>query len=173
MWLIIERTSLRVSNAPNKTPLPPPPTAPTVEHASAATSTEKHIDDILEAMPEFHDVLAEMVVTDPNATVHGGKYKCNHCIIIRRKMRDEEEVTEDGTKLLHCGCSQNKAVAEWMFKKKGLIGRVTNVRELMSLSEQEWFKFDHIMGGLIGYNTTWLLDDKALKAGLQAALDRL
>ena len=173
MWLIIGRLSSRVSNAPDKILPPPPPIAPVVEPAPPATSTDKDIDDILEAMPEFHSVLAEMVVTDTNATIHGGKYKCNHCIIIRKKMRDEEEVTEDGTKLLHCGCSRNKAVAEWMLKKKGLIGRVTNVRELMSLSEQEWFKFDHIMGGLIGYDTTWLLDDKAFKAGLQAALDRL
>ena len=122
-------------------------------------------------MKEYHELMGEMVI---HGVVAGGKYKCNHCTVIRKNMSvDRPAVSEDGVPLLDCGCSRNKGVAEKKLVKMGIIGRVNNRRSLHSLSEQKWFKMDHVMGALFGYNTTWLLDPKIMKEGLLKVAEKI
>ena len=133
-----------------------------------------NVDEELEKMPEYHEILVGMIMSNKGAVVGGGKYKCNHCTINRKNIgTDRPSISETGVPIMDCGCSRNKVVAEKVLVNRGIIGRVGNERVLHSLSEVEWYKVDHIMGALFGYNTTWLLDPKIMKEGLLKAAQEL
>jgi hypothetical protein len=42
---------------------------------------------------------------------------------------------------------------------------------LRDLSFNEWYKLNHVMAALFGFNKSLLLDPQTMKAGLQAAAD--
>ena len=44
---------------------------------------------------------------------------------------------------------------------------------MYSISDKEWFKMDHIMASLLGYDTSWLMYKEAMIAGLEAKLAEL
>jgi hypothetical protein len=119
----------------------------------------------------FNAVLAEMVVQKGH--IHGGKYKCHHHIVNRVHMGEAKTAEDGATRLMDCGCTEEKAVAEWCLKKRETIGRVYDDRDLWTLSQTEWYKLDHVMGNLFGYSTNWLLDKEAMKTGLKEALRKL
>lgn len=118
-------------------------------------------------MPEYQERLQELLI---RKGLHGGKYRCNHCHLIRKSLAKEVENTDW---VLDCGCSKQKGVVEAILVEKGIIGKEVNDKGLQSLTEGEWAKLDHIMASLFGYDTTWLLDSKLMKKGLLAAAARL
>ena len=56
---------------------------------------------------------------------------------------------------------------------KGVLGQYKENRELYSISDKEWFKMNHIMASLLGYDTSWLMYKEAMIAGLEAKLAEL
>jgi len=97
-----------------------------------------------------------------------GEYKCTHCRNNKTKLIDRDL---RGSEII-CGCTKNKAVCEALLVKKGILVS-GNDQILRDLSWSEWYKLDHIMAALFGYNTSWLLDASIMKAGLQAAINNL
>ena len=79
---------------------------------------------------------------------------------------------EPGWKMI-CGCSQEKGVAELLLMDRGILDVRNEDPSLRTLSKEEWFKLDHIMASLFGYNTSWLLDPMKMKTGLLAAYNKL
>ena len=68
---------------------------------------------------------------------------------------------------LECGCGEEKAVCELLLMEREILGKdIDNGVALRSLTKGEWFKLDHVMGALFGFNTSWLWDKEAMKAGL-------
>jgi hypothetical protein len=118
-------------------------------------------------MPEYQRRLQELLI---RKGIYGGKYRCNHCHLIRKSLTKE---VENNSWILDCGCSMQKGVVEAILVEKGVIGKEVDDKGLQSLTEGEWAKLDHIMASLFGYNTSWLLDPEKMKEGLLAAAARL
>ena len=85
---------------------------------------------------------------------------------------------DDG--ILACGCSTLKAVAEQALKEKLILGQPefaqldrADMEVRRSLSMYDWKKQWWTMYNLFGFNPAWLLDDRIMKEGLQAAADRI
>jgi len=78
-----------------------------------------------------------------------------------------------GNEFLECGCTKNKGVCEKLLLDRGILGTDVENEELQSLSDKEWFKLDHVMAALFGYNTSWLMNKEVMIAGLEAKLAEL
>jgi hypothetical protein len=98
--------------------------------------------------------------------------QCNHCRI-NKKRKDWEVKKALGNEFLECGCSKNKAVCEQLLMDRGIIGKELENKDLKTLADKEWFKLDHVMGNLFGFNTNWLMDKEVMIAGLEAKLAQL
>ena len=121
----------------------------------------------LEQRPQFVEVLERMQITKGNKA---GEHKCSHCKFIKKAMMDSNP--EPGWKMI-CGCSQEKGVTELLLIDRGILDVRNEDPSLRTLSKEEWFKLDHIMASLFGYNRSWLLDPMEMKAGLLAAYNKL
>jgi hypothetical protein len=85
----------------------------------------------------------------------------------RTLVRSAQYLTE-----IICGCTKNKAVCEaLLIQREILVGG--NDPIFRDLSFNEWYKLDHVMAALFGFNTSWLLYPQIMKAGLQAAADSI
>ena len=149
------------------------PCTPSTQSISSSESSSSEEDSSeedpdafeFESLPEFKAVLKTLKLGKGR---FAGHYKCIHCRNNRKKLAARDlEVSE-----IICGCTKNKAVCEaLLIKREILIGG--NDQILRDLSFNEWYKLDHIMGALFGFNTSWLLDPQIMKAGLQAAADSI
>jgi hypothetical protein len=100
---------------------------------------------------------------------------CHHCLKACAKERKNFKHRGDfGNECLECTCTKNKGVCEQLLVDRGILGKdVGDGLECRSLSDREWFKVDHIMCQLFGFNTNWLLDRDVFVAGLEAKLLQL
>jgi len=98
--------------------------------------------------------------------------QCHHCYLIRKKKNwDTRRVL--GKEFLECECSKNKADCEKLLVERNILGKELEHFNLKSLSDKEWFKLDHVMSALFGYNTSWSMDKDIMIAGLEAKLIEL
>jgi hypothetical protein len=125
------------------------------------------IEDQLVQMSEYQAKVADLIIRKGN---HRGKFRCNHCHLIRKSLGREEK---DSEWVLDCGCSKEKGVVEAILVERIIIGKGVEDKGLQSLTEGEWARMDHIMAALFGYNSTWLLKPELMKAGFLAAIARL
>jgi hypothetical protein len=141
------------------TPIVPPPAT------SPAQSTQSTPSPEFESFSRFKKVLESLMLVKGH---FAGQFKCSHCRNIRKKLVARNL---EGSEII-CGCTKNKAVCEALLIERGiLVGG--NDQILRDLSFGEWNKPDHVMAALFGFNTSWLLDPQIMKAGLQAAADRI
>ena len=144
-----------------------PPTPSTQSISSSEEDSDEEDSDAFEfeSLPEFKAVLKTLKLGKGPFVGH---YKCTHCRNNRKKLaaRDLE-----GSEII-CGCTKNKAVCEaLLIQREILVGG--NDQILRDLSFNEWYKLDHIMAALFGFNTSWLLDPQIMKTGLQSAADSI
>ena len=133
------------------------------------------MSNLCHALPRF-DQLLEMLKVTKGASK--GEYRCWHCKVNRKNAMAKPSERPGGT--LACGCDALKAVAEQALKEKLILGQPefaeldpADAQVRRSLSVYDWNKYWWIMYNLIGFTPAWLLDDKVMKAGLQAAADRI
>jgi len=133
------------------------------------------MSNLCATIPRF-DQLLEMLKVTKGA--FEGEYKCWHCKVNKKNDMVKASEREDGT--LACGCDALKAVAEQALKEKLILGQPefaelepADAQVRRSLSLYDWKKYWWIMYNLFGFTPVWLLDDKVMKAGLQAAADRI
>jgi hypothetical protein len=69
-----------------------------------------------------------------------------HCNVNRKHKTPHQK----GKEYLECGCSMNKGVAEQLLLNMGVIGKDIGDDDLVTLSDTEWYKMDHVMGSLFG-----------------------
>ena len=120
--------------------------------------------------PEFKEVLEKLKVS--KGPLKNESRKCYHCRQNKKPTQIRGKRSEAPS--IECGCSENKAVCEFLLVKMGILGKdVGNDVELRSLTEAEWYKVDHIMGALFGFNTSWLWNKEAMKARLPAKAESI
>ena len=145
--------------------IPPTPSTQSISSPESSSSEEDSDAFQFESLPEFKAVLKTLKL---GKGPFAGHYKCTHCRNNRKRLaaRDLE-----GSEII-CGCTKNKAACEaLLIRREILIGG--NDQILRDLSFNEWYKLDHIMAALFGFNTSWLLDPQIMKARLQAAADSI
>jgi len=120
----------------------------------------------------FKKIVESLVVTTKNTSL-GVVKQCPHCKLIRKKRKDLRVKGKHGNEFLECGCTKNKGVCEKLLLDRGILGTDVENEELQSLSDKEWFKLDHVMAALFGYNTSWLMNKEVMIAGLEAKLAEL
>ena len=131
------------------------------------------MEELCASMPHYNQLLEKLKITKGPLK---GEYKCWHCKVNKKHMMDGSE-RDDG--LFACGCSPLKAVMEMALKEKRILGQNgvgndqqgTEVRR--SLSLYDWEKLGWVLHCTSGFKSTWLLDPTEMKAGLQAAADRI
>ena len=103
------------------------------------------------------------------------RLRCPHHTVNNSKWPVEVEDYENDSTLMHCGCSRIKGAVEKYLVNNGILG-VRNEEaqtSLLSLTEWEWHKTEHIMAALFGFRAIWLFDKEVMRAGLQRYLDNL
>jgi len=181
LLLIVVQNSNVVPNGPTP-PLPPPPVSQAVTVALDLNSTGYDFDASIGAMSNLcadlpkHDQLLEKLKITKGPLE--GDLKCWHCKV--NKKRDMVKASERDDGILACGCSTLKAVAEQALKEKLILGQPefaqldrADMEVRRSLSMYDWKKQWWTMYNLFGFNPAWLLDDRIMKEGLQAAADRI
>jgi len=133
------------------------------------------MSNLCSALPRFDQLLEKLKITKGPLE---GDLKCWHCKV--NKKRDMVKASERDDGILACGCSTLKAVAEQALKEKLILGQPefaeldpADAQVRRSLSVYDWNKYWWIMYNLIEFTPAWLLDDKVMKVGLQAAADRI
>jgi len=140
------------------------------------SSTKDDNRNVWEKQEEFERVLETLTVStrgEDGKLVKGDIRQCYHCRINKKPRKDVRVQGQHGNEYLECGCSKNKGVCEKLLVDKGVLGQDKENRELYSISDKEWFKMDHIMASLLGYDTSWLMYKEAMIAGLEAKLAEL
>jgi len=180
---IVESSTQIIPNAQPDPNIPPPLASLAVTAAIDLNSTGgydfdasmAYMSKLCAALPRF-DQLLEMLEVTKGA--FKGEYKCWHCKVNKRNDMVKASERDDGT--LACGCDALKAVAEQALKEKLILGQPefaelnpADMQVRRSLSIYDWNKQWWIMYNLIGFTPAWLLDDRVMKAGLQAAADRI
>lgn len=121
---------------------------------------------------EFKAMVKSFVVPATESKYKGWR-QCYHCHL-NKKDKDWAKVKMTGDAWLECGCKTDKAVCEQLLVNLGIIGKgVGDATWTRSLTAKEWFKMDHVMGSLFGFNTGWLMEKKEMIAGLKAKLAEL
>jgi hypothetical protein len=108
--------------------------------------------------------------------IHVGNTKCHHCKVNKKGLPKEAQAVDPSVCV--CGCSTDKAVVEQYLVEKGILGfdvpdDLASQVLFRSITKEEWSRWDHIMGALFGYKTTWLLDPQIMKAGLLEAYNKI
>jgi hypothetical protein len=149
---------------------PPPPTTPKNKPKNATPVEDDHED--WQERAEFKEMVKSCVVPATDSEYEGWR-QCHHCHL-NKKEKDWVKVKMTGDAWLECGCKTDKAVCEQLLVNRGILGKgVGDATWMRSLTAKEWFKMDHIMGSLFGFNTSWLMEKKDMIAGLKAKLAEL
>ena len=119
----IEAPSTPTSIIP-PTPTPPPTAPASIVDVAAFPEAE-----------EFKEALKELTVEKGPLATEGFR-KCYHC---RQNKKPTRLFTgSSDTRCIECGCSENKAVCEWLLVRQQILGKaVRNGVELRSLTEAE------------------------------------
>lgn len=149
-----------------------PSSAPPISNSSVPSDPTTLEDGTFsfQNAPEFNEILEKLKVS--KGPQKNESRKCYHCRQNKKPTQIRRQDSE--TPSIECGCSENKAVCEFLLVEMGILGKdVGNDVELRSLTEAEWYKMDHIMGAIFGFNTSWLWDTEAMKAGLLAKAESI
>jgi hypothetical protein len=135
--------------SPSSAPPIHPPT-----NSSSVPSNPATLEDgrfAFQNAPEFNEILEKLKVS--KGPQKNESRKCYHWRQNKKPTQIRRQDNE--TASIECGCSENKAVCEFLLVKMGILGKdVGNDVELRSLTEAEWYKADHIMGAIFGFNTS-------------------